>query len=404
LNADVISPAVSYLIAAQPTPEMLVETWQLDRQALIQYVLSEAGEGDLAGASGLFENRSRLNPWAQALLALTFDNLAPGDERKQVLYADLEAGAVRSATGAHWENREASWQNMSTTLQTTAVVLYSFANQDPASPLVAEALRYLMAHRDSSGAWASTYESAWALMAAAEVMQGTGELGGEFEFYADINDIPLVVGEAVGISQLTPVKASIPISELYQSEPNSLMLTRGDGGGRLYYNAHLNVQRPVEEIAPLDGGITIRRSYFPGGEVCKEGDCPAIEQAGVGQLVTGRLTLTVPETVYYLMVEDHIPAGAEILDLRLDTTQTDQLGEESLFGQAWGWWEFGTPRIFDDRITWAANQLPPGTYELVYHMVTTQPGEYRVLPARAFQLYFPEVQGNGAGTIFKINE
>ena len=404
LGADVISPAVSYLIATQPTTEMLVETWQLDRQAFIQFVLSETGEGDLVGATGLFESRSRMNPWAQALLALTFENLAPGDERSQVLYADLEAGALRSATGVHWENQETSWQNMSTTVQTTAVVLYTLANQDPASPLVAEALRYLMAHRDSSGAWTSTYESAWALMAAAEVMQGTGELGGEFVFYADINDIPLVVGEAVGSSQLTPVEASIAVSELYQSEPNSLMLTRGDGSGRLYYTAHLNVHRPVEEVAPLDGGVTIRRSYFPGGEECQEGGCPAIEQAGMGELVTGRLTLTIPETAYYLIVEDYIPAGAEILDVRLDTTQTDQLSAESLFGQGWGWWEFGTPRIFDDRISWAADQLPPGTYELVYQMVTTQPGEYRVLPPRAFQLYFPEVQGNGAGTIFKIRE
>ena len=404
VEADVISSAVDYLTASQPTADMLVETWQLDRQAFVQYVLSEAGEGDLVGASGLFEARARLNPWAQALLALTFETLAPGDERIQQLYSSLEAGAQRSATGAHWENQDDSWQNMSTTLQSTAVVLYALANHDPASPLVADGLRYLMAHRSASGAGTSTYESAWALIALAEVVRGTGELSGEFEFFADINEMPLVVGEAVGSSQLTPVEASIPISDLYQSEPNSLIISRGDGLGRLYYNTHLNVYRAVEGVTPLERGINISRSYIPSNVDCWKEECPVIHQAEQGELVTVRLTLTIPETTYYLMVEDYIPAGAEIIDISLDTTQESHYDPSALFDKGWGWWEFGSPRIYDDRISWAANQLPPGTYELVYQMVTLQPGEYRVLPARAYQLYFPEVQGNGAGEIFEINE
>ena len=381
---------------------MLVESWQLDRQAFVQYVLSEAGAGDMVGASGLFAARSRMNPWAQAQLALTFENLSPGDERIQVLYSGLAASAQRSATGAHWENQEDSWQNMSTTLQSTAVVLYALANQDPASPLVADALRYLMANRSSSGAWTSTYESAWALIALAEVMRGTGELSGEFEFFADVNEMPLVVGEAVGSSQLTSVEASTQISDLYQSEPNSLVITRGDGPGRLYYNVHLNVYRPVEDVAPMDGGINISRSYFPSGVDCMEKECQEIDQAERGELVTVRLTITIPETTYYLLVEDYIPAGAEILDISLDTTQEAHYDPATSFEQGWGWWDFSPPRIYDDRISWAADQLPPGTYELVYQMVTLQPGEYRVLPPRAFQLYFPEVQGNGAGELFQI--
>lgn len=241
-------------------------------------------------------------------------------------------------------------------------------------------------------------------MALAEVMRGTGELSGEFEFFADLNDMPLVAGEAVGSSQLTPVEAATPISQLYQDAPNSLVISRGAGAGRLYYNAHLNVYRPVEEIAPMDGGINISRSYYPSGLDCNEEQCPEIDSSEQGGLVTVRLTLTIPETMYYLIVEDHIPAGAEVLDISLETTQEAKYDPSLSFEQGWGWWEFGSPRIYDDRISWSADQLPPGTYELVYQMIALQPGEYRVLPPRAFQLYFPEVQGNGAGDIFEINK
>jgi len=40
----------------------------------------------------------------------------------------------------------------------------------------------------------------------------------------------------------------------------------------------------------------------------------------------------------------------------------------------------------------------------VYTLVLIHPGEYQVLPARAWEFYFPEVQGNSAGSLFKIEE
>jgi hypothetical protein len=68
----------------------------------------------------------------------------------------------------------------------------------------------------------------------------------------------------------------------------------------------------------------------------------------------------------------------------------------------WGWWLFHGPQIYDDRIAWSADYLPAGTYELTYYLVLVQPGEYRVLPARAWETYFPEVQGQSTGTIFSV--
>ncbi len=418
LEAGVIPAGVEYLRAALPAVEMLEETWQFDRLAFELYTIAEAraaglargGESDLAIAANLFTGRDRLNPWAQALLALTFENLAPGDERTLTLFSDLEAGASRSATGVHWENKVTSWQNMSSTIQATATVLYALAQHDPASPLVADAMRYLMAHRDASGAWPSTYETAWTLMAAAEVMRGTGELEGSFAFSVELNSALLVTGEATRAAQMTPITATVPISDLYPDDPNALLIERGSGPGRLYYSAHLTVHRPVEEVAPLERGISLSRSYYPSTDACEQAgradeECPPVEGARAGELVTARLTITVPETAYYLIVEDYIPAGAEVLDTSLKTSQLGAVPEydpRRPLDEGWGWWYFGEPRVYDDHIAWSAESLPPGTYELTYQLVNLQPGEYRVLPARAWQAYFPEVQGNSAGEVFEI--
>jgi uncharacterized protein YfaS (alpha-2-macroglobulin family) len=406
VDPKVIDAALDYQLASLVNPEMISETWQYDRLAFIHYVLSQVGFGDLSGVSRLYEERSLLNPWGQALLALTLDSLAPGDERIQTLYTNLESGAIRSATGAHWENQEEGWLNMSTTLQSSAVVLYALASHDPASPLVADAVRYLMANRKAHGAWASTYETAWTLMALSEVMRSTGELSGDFNFSARVNDVPMITGEAGGTSQFTPVEAKVPIAALFANDPNSLWLSRDDGMGRLYYNAHLRVHRPVEDVASLERGINISRAYYSVLEECPTGDCPPIQNAFPGEPVTVRLTLTIPETVYYMLVEDYLPAGAEVLDVSLKTSQQGAAEPHydlhEPFAQGWGWWYFNDPQIYDDRIAWAVDVLPAGTYELTYQLVPLLPGEFKVMPARAWQLYFPEVQGNSAGDIFEI--
>lgn len=407
VDAEVVQRAIDYLVATLPTAEMLTETWQLDRLAFELFVLEQAGVGDMDGATALYEQRARLNPWTQALLALTLEGLSPGDERVETLISDLESSAQRSATGAHWENGAPSWQNMSTSLQSTAVVLYALAQHDPTSPLVADATRYLMSQRGASGAWASTYETAWTLMALAEVLRATGELAGDFNFGAALNSAPVLTGQAGGAAQLNPVSAAIPIADLYPDDPNALLIRREDGPGRLYYTAHLSVDRPVEDVAPLNRGLSVTRAYYLSGATCPAEGCEPIQSAKAGELVTVRLTLTLPETAYYLMVEDYLPAGAEVLDTSLKTSQQSALpvyDPSQPYDEGWGWWYFGGSQVYDDHIAWAADSLPPGTYELTYQLVILQAGEYRVLPARAWEFYFPEVQGNSAGEIFKIGE
>jgi uncharacterized protein YfaS (alpha-2-macroglobulin family) len=115
--------------------------------------------------------------------------------------------------------------------------------------------------------------------------------------------------------------------------------------------------------------------------------------------------LTVPNDAYQVVVEDFIPAGTEILDT---TLQTASLGDAPAFdpldpfAQGWGWWNFSRPQIYDDHIVWAAGYLPAGAYQLTYTLLVLQPGQYHVLPARAWQMYFPEVQGSSAGAVFEI--
>ncbi len=398
--------AALYLSAWQMVDQS-AEPWMLDRITLIHFALAQAGFGNPTEAGQLYGVRDQLSPWAQALLALTLEKLSPGSSQAQTLISDLQSTAERSATGVFWQTPRGDWRNMTTTISGSAMAIYALAQIEPASTLLPDAVRFLMAGRGADGAWASTYESAWAVLALTEYMKGTGELGGDFAFSATLNGVQIANGQASPGASPTPVRVETPLSSLYASSPNALAILRQAGSGMLYYSVALEVYRPVETLAPLERGLSISRSYLL-DEPANQTDA-ALSAAQAGQSLTVRLTLIVPKDAYHLVVEDYIPAGAEILNTRLLTSQQGEIDPlvplydpRRPFESGWGWWLFQNPLVYDDHIAWAVEYLPAGTYTLTYTLVLTQPGQFHVLPARAFLFYFPEVQGSSAGLLFEI--
>ena len=396
VEAGILQNGVNYLLATTPALEMLSSTWQLDRLAFHYFALAKAGAGSAGTARNFFDVRDQLSPYAKATLALTLAAYDPGDERIDTLLSDLDGSAIRTGTGIHWEGVGVK-TNLDTPMLNTALVVYAIAQQDPASLILPEAVRYLMSHRHADGSWGSTYETAWTLMALTEVMKGTGELAGDFGFSAWLNGIQLLEGQSGGDTRLTPVGATVPMGVLYPKDPNGLTIQRTGGPGRLYYTAHLNVVRPAADVAPLNQGIGVTRAYLAQADGLGN---------RMGERVTVKIALTLKNDAYYLVVEDYIPAGAEILDTSLKTSQAGAAvyDVQDPFGGGWGWWYFNQPLIYDDHLAWAADYVPAGTYELTYTLVLTHPGKYQVLPARAWEFYFPEVQGNSAGALFVIEE
>jgi uncharacterized protein YfaS (alpha-2-macroglobulin family) len=247
------------------------------------------------------------------------------------------------------------------------------------------------------------------LLALKEAMIGFGDLNADFTFDATFNGGPLMNGDITGAQVLSSSQAHVPLEYLSSTSPNLLTIQRADGLGRLYYRAVLNVNRPVQDVRPLDAGMRIERSYCKADSV--KGCAPlSALQLDADPTFTAQLTLILSHDAHYVMIEDYIPAGTEILDRNLKTSQqaedtTDvqvQFDDEDPFAEGWGWWLFHEPQIHDDSILFAADYLPAGTYILTYTLVPLQTGEYQVLPAHAWEAFFPEVQGTSAGAVFEI--
>lgn len=407
VNAETLNRAVTYLQGTQPEITANTGGADLDEAAFIQFALSQAGSPDSSRADALYAARDRMSPASRALLASLIHTLNPADSRVSELLNNLTAEAIRTASGAHWETPPQNILRRGSPIYTTSVIVYVLAQLDPANQVLLDAVRYLNAHRNVRGLWSAAHENAWAMMALNEAMVGIGDLRSDFAYSAALNGNPLTSGDVNGI-QLEPLRANVPLEFLSPASPNLLTIQREDGLGRLFYNVVLKVNQPVQDVRPLNAGMGIERVYC----LAQSKDCTPLTALKLDpdQTVTARLTLTLPHDAYHVMVEDHIPAGMEILNRALKTSQLGadasdvkvQFDAEDPFAEGWGWWLFNEPQIHDEGILFTADYLPAGSYVLTYTLIPVQAGEFQVLPAHAWQAFFPEVQGTSAGMVFKI--
>jgi uncharacterized protein YfaS (alpha-2-macroglobulin family) len=413
VDPDLLERGVAFLEEHVRMNRRVQDTWEANRRAFILYVMAEAAAAELtefqvaAHLTTLYEAREQLSHYGRAYLALAMWLADEDDSRIRTILSDLNSAAIISATGAHWQEQETDRWNWNTDTRSTALALDVLARLDPDNDLAPNAVRWLM-HARTADHWETTQETAWALIALTDWMVATGELEGDYEWGVRLNGTNLDSGTVTPETVDEVEEIRVAVEDLLLGEANRLEIARGDGDGNLYYTAHLRAYLPVDEVTALNRGIIIGRSYE--SAECEE-ECEPITEADVGDLVRVRLTIIAPHDLQYVVIEDPFPAGAEPVDTSLQTTSV--VGEQPQlrpvdrelpwwYYWGWGWWWFSNTDMRDEKLVLFATSLPAGTYEYTYQLQIGLAGEYRVIPASAYEMYFPEVMGRSDGMIFTI--
>jgi uncharacterized protein YfaS (alpha-2-macroglobulin family) len=335
--------------------------------------------------------------------------------------SDLNNAAILSATGAHWEEDGYDWWSMNTDTRSTAIILDAYARLDQNNALAPNIVRWLMVAR-KVGHWETTQETAWALIGLTDWMKATGELKPDYDYAVFLNNQSIGEGHISPQDVQTPINLTIAIKDLLADQANRLTFSRGAGEGVLYYTAHARIYQPVEDLQPVDRGVIVSRRYTLAS--CTESDrnkCPEVNQVKLGDVIRVDLTIIAPHDLYYLVVEDPLPAGAEAVDTGLATTSllaqgatlTPQPGpvgdvvgavraDYSPFYWWWNW--YSRSELRDEKVVLFADYLSHGTYEYSYTMRATLAGDYKVIPTVASEFYFPEVFGRSDGRLLSIGK
>jgi len=417
VKAEVLTNGQTYLL--DNLKNQLDSTSEANQQAFILYTLAEDNQAPPSLLDMLFDQREKLSHYGRAYLAMA---LALADEqanqtRLDTLLSDINNAAILSATGAHWEEQYRDWWSMNTDTRSTAIILDALAKLDPDNDLNPNVVRWLMVARQG-GIWETTQETAWALISLTDWMVETGELNAEYDYLTTLNEASLTEAKVTQETVQTSNSIQIPIDELNADEGNRLTVSRTEGPGRLYYSAHAKIYLPVPDLQPQDRGIVVSRRYTL--ESCdyvkSRNECPEVREVKLGDVIRVDLTIIAPNDLYYLVVEDPLPAGAEAIDYGLATSSLHAMeptvlpiwsieDDASYRPYYYGWWRWYTrSELRDDKVVLFADVLPKGSYEYSYTMRATLPGDYQVIPTLATQFYFPEVFGRSRGRLLSIGQ
>ena len=111
------------------------------------------------------------------------------------------------------------------------------------------------------------------------------------------------------------------------------------------------------------------------------------------QLLIVTLTVTTTQSRNYVVLDDPLPAGFEVIDPLFQTASSVYAG--SLSGYRWRY-PFTRTEYYDDRVNVFADRLPAGLHRYSYLVRSTTVGTFVVPPARAEGMYEPEVFGQTA--------
>lgn len=400
VDADSLDRGASFLMRNLSSLRSTDAEYLINRQAFVLFVLASAGQPEIAQTVKIYDLRQSMSMYARAYLARALYLIDPEDARLDTLISDLISGAALSATGIHWDEGSNDYWNWNTDTRSTAIILSALIRIDPDNPLNENVVRWLMSNR-TEGRWQGTQETAWVLMALTDWISASGELQASYQYAVAVNGNELASGTVDQSSLRETEELRIAVTDLFTDEVNRLVVARGDGQGTLYYTTHMNVMLPVEQIEPLDRGIIISRSFYRMDDLTTP-----VTSAEQGEILLARITVVVPNSLHYVVVEDPLPAGLEAIDESLRTSQ--QTGAENRgwnwddarFG--WGWWFFSHVELRDEKLVLSVDTLPAGTYEYTYRVRAATPGQFHTLPPTAWEFYFPEVYGRGEGMLFEV--
>jgi uncharacterized protein YfaS (alpha-2-macroglobulin family) len=292
------------------------------------------------------------------------------------------------------------------------VLLEAMIKAQPGNDLIPKLVRGLLDHR-VKGAWSNTQENVFILLALDKYFNAFEKVTPDFvtriwlgSTYAGEETFK---GRSVDSNVLT-----IPMSYLADQGGSSNLILDRQGAGRLYYRIGMKYAPRNLKLDPADYGFTVLRKY----EAVDDKDDVRQNADGSWTIKSGarvrvRLTMVAQARRYHVALVDNLPAGLEILNPELATTEAIPsdagggntpvitVGSRSM-GRNYYWWRwnwFEHQNFRDERAEAFSSLLWEGVYNYTYVARATTPGQFVVPPAKAEEMYHPETFGR-TGTDF----
>ena len=372
--------------------------WTLSAYAL--YVRNLSGERDAQKAEALLREAGLENLSMQAIgwLWPVIDN----ENMLEEIRIFVNNHVVETAGAANFTTSydDQSYLLLSSDRRTDAILLDALMEDNPQSDLISKVVSGLLAHR-TKGRWGNTQENVFVLIALDRYFNTYEAQTPNFvariwlgETYAGDSEFR---GRTTDLHE-TLIPMNYVLNETASGTEN-LILSK-DGIGRLYYRIGLRYAPTDLNLAPLDMGFVIQRSY----EAVDDPEDVYKDNQGIWHIKAGarvriRISMVADNRRYHVALVDPLPAGLEIVNPALAVSgSVPQDPSSSNFRYGWWWWGtwYEHQNMRDDRAEAFTSLLWDGVYEYTYIARATTPGTFIAPPSKAEEMYSPEVFGRSA--------
>ena len=385
--------------------------WTLSANAL--YVRNLAGDRDPDKALRLIDEAGldKLSLDAIGWLWPVLQD-ASGTQTRLSEIRQLVANRVVETAGAANFTTQYDDQNyllLGSDRRTDAILLDALIGDNPQSDLIPKLVNGLLAHR-TRGRWGNTQENVFILLTLDRYFNTYESQTPDFvariwlgEAYAGSHSF---VGYTTERSQ-----TNVPMAYLVDENPGpagtqNLILSK-EGPGRLYYRLGVRYAPTDLRLPAMDMGFVVQRLY----EAVDNPEDVRQDENGVWHIKAGarvrvRLSMVADNRRYHVALSDPLPAGLEIVNPDLSVSgglPVDPSGDPAK-RPYWWWWGpwYEHENLRDERAEAFTTLLWDGVYQYSYIARATTPGEFVAPPAKAEEMYSPEVFGRSSSDVVII--
>jgi len=364
-------------------------------QVLAAFALSRTGPGEPAFLQVLFDGRRPAGPvWGRAVLARTMLAANRNDPRAATLLQEVRNSVQREGRTAHLSEPVPAWgwRTWWGAGRGTAATLLAELAADQSGALVVPLAREVLDRltRDSGR---TTQEAAWLLQSLAAAGDAEAARDGARRVETRLAGRRVLTTQfAAGERREEGV--DITMAELQHQaartpEKPLPLEVRVSGQGNVYGSALLRVAPSDPDRPGRSLGMEVQRRLLD-----QSGEPRTA--VGAGGELTLEVTLRLSARRRFVAVVVPLPAGIEPVDANLATTarRLREETQDSADDNGWHWRPgFDHVELRDDRVLLYATVLEPGEHTFRVPCRATTSGTFSMAPARAEEMYAPEVFG-----------
>jgi uncharacterized protein YfaS (alpha-2-macroglobulin family) len=371
--------------------------WTLSAYAL--YVRNLTGDRDAEKAEALL-NEAGIDNLSMEAIGWLWHVIDDNNQLDAIrLFVNNHVVETAGAANFTTEYTDQTYLLLSSDRRTDAILLDALIEDNPQSDLIPKVVNGLLAHR-TKGRWGNTQENVFVLLTLDRYFNTYEWQTPDFvvriwlgDTYAGSNEF---IGRTTDIHE-TLIPMNYVLTETSAGGGTQDLILSKDGPGRLYYRLGLQYAPTDLNLEPLDMGFVIQRRYESldaPEDVSQDSDGVWHIKAGTRVKVT--ITMAADNRRYHVALVDPLPAGLEIINPALAVSENipqDPTNPDYRYG--WWWWGpwYEHQNMRDSRAEAFTSLLWEGVYEYTYFARATTPGTFIVPPAKAEEMYSPEVFG-----------